>query len=393
MQKRSEGNSFNPMAFLASLGAGGLAVSVFAFLNYSIKHGKGLITIEQTHELISGPLLFVYSSLELLMAIFILVHLGLTVFFLAKLFTWLKTENFKELLGNPLTNNAILAPFISITMTMNVMIGAIRYFVPVLYNNFQALMVPGLIVWGILWVAIMFTEIKLLKVSFVKGFDINKIHFGWLLHPFALGMLTVTGTGIAALSATKSIADIAAFMSLISGTMGLFLFSVKLIALFKSQFAKEGLPEKQFLPSMLVIVPNVTIYAISIFRLGHYLEHHYNAHLGSFFMVVMTTAFAFQLWYMMFGLSLLSDYFKKHFKKEFHITQWGLVCPFVALAVLGSFVYATFSSNIVLFVFIVALIYFTSMLYFVLLAKQFQCARAKVVKVKMVKKASSLICG
>ena len=68
----------------------------------------------------------------------------------------------------------------------------------------------------------------------MKGFDIDKINFGWLLHPFALGMATVTLTGVAALSTNLVLAHIAAFMASISGTMGFFLLSVKLNAIFKN---------------------------------------------------------------------------------------------------------------------------------------------------------------
>ena len=231
-------------------------------------------------------------------------------------------------------------------------------------------MLPGLVTWIVLWIALMFVEIKLLKILFTKGFDINKINFGWLLHPFALSMLSVTGAGIAALAQNKDIADTAFFMLLISTSMGLFLLSVKLIAVFKSHFIADGLPDKQFLPSFLIVIPNITLFAITFFRIGHYLEHQYEAHLHTYFMIIMTAALAFETWYMMFGLFLLHDYFKKHFRSEFHVSQWGLVCPFVAYSVLSTFVYNVFVQNIFFLILPLAVLAITVVLFFTLLYKQ-----------------------
>jgi hypothetical protein len=208
----------------------------------------------------------------------------------------MKTNDYKELLDNPLQNSAILTPFISIAMTMNVFIGPVRYFIPSFAANLQTFMFPALIFWAAIWLVLIITVIKLLKSSFVQNFDVSKISFGWLLHPFALGMVTVTGTGIAALAKNPEIAHAAAFMSLISGTMGMFLFIVKLISIFKSHFAATSLPEKQFLPGVLIVVPNITLYAISFFRLGHYLEHHHAAEMGPYFLIITVTAFAFEIW-------------------------------------------------------------------------------------------------
>jgi Kef-type K+ transport system membrane component KefB len=70
----------------------------------------------------------------------------------------------------------------------------------------------------------------------------------------------------------------------------------------------------------------------------------------------------------------LKDYFKKHFwKKEFYLAQWGLVCPFVAFGVLGSFVYKLFLPTGFFYWFLVALSAMTSVLFFILLSRHFKC--------------------
>lgn len=341
-------HAFNPLIFLASLGAGGIAVSPFVYFQYTKPHGKGLITL---NELLSGN----YSSFEsslffLLMAIMVIftaLHFFLTFKYLGQLFPWLKTRSYKELIGDPLKNSAILAPFISIAMSMNIVIAVIRFFVLAISANFQMLMLPALVFWLIIWGLLMRAEITLLKISFAKEFDINKISFGWLLHPFALSMVSVTGMGIAAMAKNHNIANAAVIPSVISLSMGFFLFIVKLISVFTSHFNQKGVPERQFLPSFLIVVPITTLFAISFFRLAHYMEHNFGYHFSSLYTWIILIGFAFETWYLMFGISMLKDYFRRDFfRKEYYVTLWAFICPFVAYSVLTSFLYHTFMPNL-----------------------------------------------
>jgi len=343
--------NFSPLSFLASLGAGGIAVIPFAFFQYTHHSGKGLITFARIDHL-SLPLAqqLLFYLLEVVMVVFTILHFVLTYQNTRGLIQWVKTDAYKEFINDPLKNSAIMAPFISYTMTLNVFIGPIRFFIPTVSSNLQNLMLPALIVMAVLWFLMMNMEIRLLRLSFINSFDVNKIHFGWLLHPFALGMGTVTLTGIAAMSQTAGIAHIAASLAAVSGTMTSFLLVVKLISIFKSHFAGEGLPEKQFLPSMLIVVPIITLLAISGFRLGHYFHRQLGFEVEFLEFFVVGFSYAFETWYLWFGLVMLKDYFKKHFfKNEFYMSQWGLICPFVAYAVLGSFVYKLFVPNVIVY--------------------------------------------
>jgi hypothetical protein len=370
--------NFSPLIFLASLGAGGIAIMPFVLMQYTLEHGEGLITRAAlwANPLTTGQAVY-YTSLEIIMVLFTILHLALTVWFGIKLFKWMKTKKYKTLMNDPLKNTALLTPLISILMTLNVMIGSIRYFIPALSDNFQSLFWPAMVVWSLLFIFVMYVEIKLLGISFRKGFDLSQISFGWLLHPFLLGMLTVVGTGIAAMTQNGTIANLAAFMSLISGTMGVFLLLVKMIVLFKSHFEAKGLPSKQFLPGFLIVIPNITLFALSAFRFGHFLEHHHEFHLGAYFYLVVGVAFAFEVWYFLFGLSLLRDYFKQHHFKEFYLTQWGFICPLVAFVVLGSFV-AKFVLPYYLFYLVLAVVIFIAVAFYIeLLVKHIKCSRNK----------------
>ncbi len=374
--------NFTPLAFLASLGAGGVAVMPFVLMQYTIENGPGLITRSQLWaQAMPFATQIYYYLLEFVMVLFTFLHFALTIWFAAKLLSWMKTDQFPELISNPLKNTAILAPLISFLMSMNVLIGPIRYFIPFLSNNFASLFLPAMIFWSLFFLIVMFTEVKLLAISFRNGFDINQINFGWLLHPFLLGMLTVVGTGIASMSVDPMISNTAAFMSLISGSMGIFLLLVKMVILFKSHFQSPGLPEKHFLPSFLIVIPNITLFAISAFRMGHFLEHSYGFELGAYFYFVVGMSFAFEIWYMLFGLSLLVDYFRKNHFKEFYVTQWGLICPLVAFVVLGGFAHNVVFGSIILYTVLVLTMIITVLVYFELLSKHIKCSRSSHAKI------------
>lgn len=342
--------NFNPLSFLAAVGAGGTAVAPFVFFQYTIPHGKGLISFSQVmqHAAETGNKAF-YLLLIGIMVAFGTLHLILTFSLLGKLISYKKTPDYKEYISNPQRNTSILALYTSLGMTFNVFIAVIRFFVPYLQNNFQSLMLPAIIAWSVLWLFLMRTEINVLKTAFEKDFDIAKLSFGWLLHPFALSMVTVAGTGIAAMAQDHAIANTAAFMTLTSGSMAIFLLFVKLFSVFQSHFKMKGMPERQFLPSFLVVIPITTLLAISFFRLGHYFEHQFDAHFGVYFKIVTLIPFAFQTWYFAFGISMLRKYFTQDFfKKEYYVTLWALICPFIAYSVLGTFVYKFFMQTPVL---------------------------------------------
>ncbi|MBN2110869.1 MAG: hypothetical protein JW705_07285 [Methanosarcinaceae archaeon] len=370
--------NFTPLVFLASLGAGGIAVMPFVLMQYTVEHGAELITRSHLWSLgLSGISAAYYYSLEAIMILFTFIHLALTVWFAAGLFTWMRTDSFRELIMDPLKNAAILAPLISLLMTMNVMIGPLRYFLPVMSDNFQSLFLPAMIFWSLVFLVVMVTEIKLLEISFSKGFDITQINFGWLLHPFLLGMLTVVGTGIAAMASDHAIANTAAFLSLISGSMGVFLLLVKMVILFKSHFQLQGLPEKHFLPSFLIVIPNITLFGLSAFRFGHFLEHTHGFDLGAYFYMVVGVSFGFEIWYMLFGMVLLGDYFRKNHFREFYVTQWGLICPLVAFVVLGAFAYDVVLSSFVVYIVLALMMAVTIVVYFELLSKHIRCSSSR----------------
>jgi hypothetical protein len=126
----------------------------------------------------------------------------------------------------------------------------------------------------------------------------------------------------------------------------------------------------------LIIIPILTLFAISIFRIGHFAEHHWGENgevISALTKASVLLLFAFQAWYFAFGLSMLKGYWTGYLKNHFHVSQWGLVCPFVGFSALASFVYKIFFQNEILFYMIVTLFSFVSVLYLYLLKRQLTC--------------------
>ncbi|QEN03895.1 hypothetical protein EW093_03990 [Thiospirochaeta perfilievii] len=362
---------FSPLSFLSSLGAGGIAIIPFAFFQYTYHTKPGLVTFNAIdHGSLNFAQLGLFYFFETVMIIFTLIHFFLTFKNLKELNYWSKTDEFKTFTQDPLSNAALMTPFLSLAMTMNVFIGPIRFFIPFFSKNFQGMMLPALIALIILASVALYWEIKLLKISFVNSFDVSKINFGWLIQPFALGMIAVTASGIAAMSKTETYAHIGAFITFTMGSMALFLLAVKLNSIFKSHFAAKGLPAKQFMPSYLIVLPIVTILSIAGFRLTHYFHNFFHVDLHALGIIIIAGSFAFETWYLLFGLALLKNYLKDDFKlKEYYVSQWGLVCPFVAYGTLGTMMWRNFVPNLLLYV-VIIISALTAITFFIILARK-----------------------
>ncbi len=370
--------SFNPLQFLSAVGAGGISVIPFAFLQYTYHTGKGLITVENTG---LKDLPFFQSVLfAILMGVMVLfgtIHTVLSVKLFSRYSQWKKSDEYRMYRKDPHKNITLLTPFISLGMSFNVIIAVARFFIPLLYRNFQLLMAPALAGWLVLLTALVMTEAKILKKAFASPLKSESITFSWLLHPFALGMTTVIGTGLAALASSPVIAGIAAFFSFVTGSMGVLLFALFLTLGVLNLFKSESLPSKEAMPALLSAVPIVTLLSISGFRLVHYFEKQFDFHMHWAAVVLVLGGFAFQTWYLITGLHVMRDYFKNHYVQDgFHVSHWSLICPFVAYAVLGSFLYKVFIPNPLIYTLVLITGAFVTGLYGFTLFRQLGFKRA-----------------
>jgi len=359
--------NFSPILFLSSLGAGGISIMGFAFLQYTflpffIKNPQGLISLAQIpHGKLSIFNEILFRFLEVKMVIFAILHFVLTAIFIFQFFHWNKNSRYQFFI-DPLKNSAFLAIPLSIFMSMNVAIGPIRFFIPTFAKNLQTLMPMAFVFWIILLIVFLWLQIKILHLSFITKFNADKISFGNLLHSFSLLMAAVVGAGIAAMSNNPQIAKIAFLLASIPFSAGIFLFFIKITSVFRNHFGEKDFAEK-FLPSILIVIPNLTLMAISIFRFGHFFEKKFNAHLIAFFPAVLVIFFGLSVWYLLFGFTLLKKNFCFEVCQKFTPQNWGLICPIVAFGVLSSFIFSFFPFAflkliIIIFIFIAIFLFF-----------------------------------
>ena len=139
--------NFTPLLFLASLGAGGISIIPFAFLQYVHPHNKGLVTLQEILENTFSFPIWTYYLLSTIMIVFTILHIALTGVFSKQFIHFFKSVGARTLWNDPLKNSAYLAPFISLVMTMNVLIGPVRFFVPILSENLQQVMPYAFAFW------------------------------------------------------------------------------------------------------------------------------------------------------------------------------------------------------------------------------------------------------
>lgn len=345
-------HSFHMLWFVMALGIGGTSVAGFAFLNFTLERPpelKGLLGLKTMAELAANmgifyELLFNYFKYHI--AGFALLHLLSLLLIFALFFTWRQRwpKRYQAIVADATRSSLTITPALALGMSFNVALVVGYFYFDGVRNQIQALMPYALSIWALIWIYTVGLALRIQSRMLHSGFSVEKMHFGWLLIPFALAMVAVSGAGIAALAHQAVIARLAFFLSLVPFSMACFLTTIQLIALFKTQY-QRGLPKKvEYLPSFLMLIPIVTLFSISLFRYGHYLDHAFDLSLSkAYYAVVTAGGWAFSFWYLILGVVLLSGYLRTYALKTdyFDESQWAFICPMVAFSVLGAFVYSS----------------------------------------------------
>ena len=320
---------FTPLKFQVPLAAGGIALMAFNYLQFAIPHEKGLIKMSDVAGAgLTFEQLWLYVPLISLMLAFSAINLGSTGVYLKQLVQWLANgDEYQRLVsGLPIQSVGIFVPVASISMTALVVMAPMQFFVPQLSSNLQAMMLPGLIFFMAMWLTIFSLEFKVLKIWMSRPVDFTNLNFVWLLDVFAFGLVSLTGTGIAAMSQSAQIASVAAVATMFSLTFGTFLLVAKLFYLLYLQMKADGLPKENFLPAYFILVPISCLYGFSFYRVAIYLQNHLLLDMKVFLFGMLVFSYAVAIVWGLFCVYLLSSYLLKVFwKSEFSPPQWSMV--------------------------------------------------------------------
>ncbi|MCC5967873.1 MAG: hypothetical protein JJU24_17290 [Natronohydrobacter sp.] len=337
-------DSYSPLYFLASLGAGGLAVTFFMWLMHWTPHpGQTVPVFEDIMAAFAAGNMLTQAMILVAMAgiaVFSFLNLKLLVWNLRRFSAWSKTDGFAAF-SKTNAQSQVLAMPLALAMSVNVLFILGMVFVPGLWSVVEYLFPLALIAF----LAIGAYAFKLYggflgRVLTEGGFKCAaNNNFGQILPAFAFAMV---GVGLAAPAALSTVPALAA-LGLVFSTF--FLMTSGLIAVvamilgFRSMMENGANPETA--PTLSIIVPLLAVLGILSLRQSHGLHEHFgSAALAGETLVTLAKFLSVQVIFLLFaGLVLIRQGYAKRFLfgNENSPGSYALVCPGVGFAVLMHF--------------------------------------------------------
>lgn len=336
---------WSPLYFLASLGAGGLAVTFFMFLMFWVPHPNQPVPVfEDILAAFSGGALPLQAAILVAVtgiAGFAFLNIKMLIWNLARFAEFKKTDAYNTLLT---TNGEtqLLAMPLALAMTVNAgfIIGLV--FVPGLWNVVEYLFPAALIAFALVsYLAFRRIGHFLGRVLSEGGvFDVTANNsFAQLLPAFALAMAAVGMSAPAAMSTVPLTVGISLVMSIALGTVAALYAAVAAIVAFNSMLHHGTARESA--PTLMIVVPILTVLGIMSLRQEHGLHTTFEMHGGvADSLLLTTTILAIQGVFLALGLLVLrrQNYADAYLRGDGNSAgSYALVCPGVAFSVMLHF--------------------------------------------------------
>jgi len=320
---------FSPFNFQAPLAAGGVTLMAFNWLQFSVPHGEGSVTLSDIDWASLTPAQDgLHGSLIAIMLVLTVVNLLLTAVFATDLARWLATgDGYQEFMSGPPSRvTGILVPIASLAMTIAVVFAVTPFFVPAASARVQTLILPGLVAFGILWLAMFVLESRILRALRSQRLDTGGLNFVWLLDVFAFGLVSLAGTGLAAMANGRGAALTAALASLLALGTGSLLLVGKLVFLSYVQVKSRALPESQLQPAFFLLVPITCLYGISYYRMMLFMQRWFDLDVKAAAYTLISLSYVLAVGWALFTVYLLAGYFRNYFRASGYFpTQWAMV--------------------------------------------------------------------
>ncbi|RBO80049.1 TsoY family (seleno)protein [Marinomonas aquiplantarum] len=341
MLRKNPNIQYHPSYWLAALGAGGTSVSFFMYLMWLIPHPATPIpTYADWHtQLIKGDLLAAITLFALIgVIIFALLHVLLLIWNIAE--SRQHKAALQTLDNTPAELQKMAIP-LTLAMTVNVFFILGALFVPGLWSVVEYLFPGAIFAFAIIaYVASQqFTRYMSHMISDGGYRSQEHNHLSGLISVFTFAMLAV---GFAAAAAMSHVAATVAIATSFSLAFMIFAILLGILFLVKGITAmmQHGLSEPAS-PSIWMLIPILTLLAITWVRLSHGLSHHFKveSHAGQLF-VPLSLLFTLQIGVLALGYKVMKKNgyltYYLHGDKESPVS-FGLICPGVALFVMGMF--------------------------------------------------------
>lgn len=337
-------DTWAPLYFLASVGAGGLAVTFFMWLMHWVPHpGQTVPTFEDiARAFTTGGLEKQAMILMALGGIVAFAWLNIRLFFwnLGQMRHWATTEAAAKLrASNAETQMSALPLAIAMVINVGFILGlalvpglwsVVEYLFPLAILAFAGTGVLGLMQLGRFFG----------RVLGKGGFNCAANNsFGQVLPAFALAMVAVGLSAPAALSTEPMTAGVAVILSSFFATAAVMLAVAGVVLGLRSML--ENGANIETAPTIMIIIPLMTVLGIMFLRQTHGIEVHFGGHTAAGDMLMsLTGLLSVQVLFGLLGLAVLGSLgYARRFLTgpDASVGSYALVCPGVALSVMLHF--------------------------------------------------------
>jgi len=342
---RRPADTYSPIYFLASLGAGGIAVSFFMFLMFWVPRGDRPVPVFEdiAAAFATGglPMQLAIVVAAIGIAIFAFLNIRSLIWNLRSLAAFKQTEAYEKLRGSN-AESTLLAMPLALAMSVNVMFILGLVFVPRLWSIVEYLFPAAMVAFGLIGLLAFRMLADFLGRVLTKGgvFDVTAHNsFAQLLPAFALSMVAVGFAAPAAMSTATVTVGAALVLSTFFGITALVYAVVAAITAFNSMLHYGTARESG--PTLMIIVPLMTVLGIMFLRQEHGLHTTFDTHgTAGETMVFLARLLTVQIVFLGLGMLVL---LRQGYFKDFVLGgktspgSYALVCPAVALSVMLHF--------------------------------------------------------
>lgn len=338
-------DTYVPLYFLASVGSGGLVVTFFMYLMFWVPHpGRTVPVFEDILAAFTNgaaPLKFGIIAALIGIAGFTFLNIATLFWNLASYSAFKKTDRYEAMIHSNAESTTLAHP-LALAMSVNALFIVGLVFVPGLWSVVEYLFPLAMIAFAAIgYIAVRRIGRFLGRVLSEGGiFDVTAHNsFAQLLPAFALAMVGVGFSAPAAMSASPAVVGISLLLSTLFGFASIIYATLALVTAFSSMLHYGTAKEAG--PTLMIIIPLMTILGILFLRQDHGLHTTFEVHTSTGeTMIYLARLVSVQFVFLGLGLTVLKTqgYFKDFvFGEKTSPGSYALVCPGVALSVLLQF--------------------------------------------------------
>lgn len=337
-------DTYSPMYFLASLGAGGLSVTFFMWLMFWVPHPGRTVPVfedimaafQSGTPLVQAMIIAAYIGI----ATFVVLNIKSLIWNLRAFSQWKHTEAFAKFSKTNAQSQQMAMP-LALGMSVNGLFIAGLVFVPGLWSVVEYLFPLAMVAFlAIGYLAFRLYGQFIARIKVEGGFNhAANNSFGQILPAFAFSMIGVGLAAPAAMSTNATVVGISIALSSFFFITAVLIAAVGLVLGIRSMLDHGTNAETA--PTLMILIPLMTILGITMLRQNHGLGETFGAHTSSVdTFMLLTKLIAIQVLFGLFGFLILSRHnYARRFiwGRETSVMSYALVCPGVGFTVLMQF--------------------------------------------------------